>query len=38
MVENHKSVAGVIDPHYFRDPVSQKQYLLWKQDNPFRNG
>ena len=30
------SIAGCLDPHHFRDPVSQKSYLLWKQDAPLR--
>ena len=27
--------AGAIDPHYFKDPVSQRDYLLWKEDRPI---
>jgi len=26
--------AGAIDPHYFQDPVTHRQYLLWKEDRP----
>ena len=27
--------AGAIDPHYFYDPLTQKHYLLWKEDRPI---
>ena len=26
------SIAGPIDQHYFKDPLSGKDYLIWKTD------
>ena len=36
LVTAEDAVAGCLDPHLFADPVSQKSYLLWKQDAPLR--
>ena len=36
LVVKRQSLAGAIDPHYFKDPVSGKDYLLWKEDNIFQ--
>ena len=36
LIVDENSIAGALDPHYFLDPVSQNQYLLWKEDDPFR--
>lgn len=37
----HNTSVGMIDPHYFEDPVSGLSYLFWKEDanglNPPRN-
>jgi len=27
------SIGGAIDPHYFQDPVTGKDYLVWKTDS-----
>ena len=35
MAESPGSLGGAIDPHFFHDPVSGKDYLLWKADNPL---
>ena len=28
-------MAGALDPHYFFDSSSKKQYLIWKEDDPL---
>jgi beta-xylosidase len=37
----HNVSVGMIDPHYFKDPLSGKSYLFWKEDanglNPPKN-
>lgn len=37
----HNTSVGMIDPHYFKDPVSGLSYLFWKEDanglHPPRN-
>ena len=33
LVEDSQSLGGALDPHYFKDPVSGRDYLLWKEDN-----
>ena len=35
LVESKGSLGGAIDSHYFKDPVSGKDYLLWKADSPW---
>ena len=32
LVVKRQSLAGAIDPHYFKDPQSGRDYLLWKED------
>ena len=32
---DRNSLAGAIDPHYFKDPASGLDYLLWKEDDVF---
>ena len=29
------SLGGAIDPHYFKDPLSGRDFLLWKEDKPM---
>ena len=36
LVNGDGSFVGAIDPHYFKDPVTNKDFLLWKQDEPFQ--
>ena len=35
LTESPHSLGGAIDPHYFKDPVTGKDYLLWKEDKPL---
>eukprot|EP00092_Neocalanus_flemingeri_P004022 GFUD01004329.1.p1 GENE.GFUD01004329.1~~GFUD01004329.1.p1 ORF type:complete len:386 (+),score=57.74 GFUD01004329.1:247-1404(+) len=35
LVVDESAIAGALDPHYFKDPVTKKHYLLWKEDNPL---
>jgi len=35
LVSATESVGGAIDPHYFKDPQSGRDYLLWKEDKPL---
>ena len=35
LIVDENSVAGALDPHYFLDPVSNKHYLIWKEDDPL---
>ena len=35
LVQPTDSLGGAIDPHYFKDPVTGKDYLLWKEDKPM---
>ena len=35
MAESPGSLGGAIDPHYFHDPLTHKDYLLWKEDRPL---
>jgi len=35
LVEATESMGGAIDPHYFKDPESGKDYFLWKEDKPL---
>ena len=32
LVTSSESLGGAIDPHYFKDPQSGRDYLLWKED------
>jgi len=32
LVISAESLGGAIDPHYFKDPQSGRDYLLWKED------
>ena len=36
LISDPNSIAGALDPHYFKDPVSRKHFLLWKEDDPLR--
>jgi len=35
LVTATESVGGAIDPHYFKDPKTGRDYLLWKEDKPL---
>ena len=35
LVVDKSGMAGALDPHYFKDPITKKHYLLWKEDNPI---
>ena len=35
LIVDENSVAGALDPHYFLDPVSDKHFLIWKEDDPL---
>lgn len=35
LVQPEDSLGGAIDPHYFKDPLTDKDYLLWKEDKPL---
>jgi len=35
LVKPSESMGGAIDPHYFKDPLTNKDYLLWKEDKPL---
>ena len=35
LVVDESGLAGALDPHYFKDPLTKKHYLLWKEDNPL---
>jgi len=35
LISATESVGGAIDPHYFKDPQSGRDYLLWKEDKPL---
>lgn len=35
LVSSRESMGGVIDPHYFKDPATGRNYLLWKEDKPL---
>ena len=35
LIKSPFSLGGAIDPHYFKDPVTDRDYLLWKADQPF---
>lgn len=32
LVTSAESLGGAIDPHYFKDPQTGRDYLLWKED------
>ena len=32
LIVSAESLGGAIDPHYFKDPQSGRDYLLWKED------
>ena len=32
LITSAESLGGAIDPHYFKDPQSGRDYLLWKED------
>ena len=35
LIQSPKSLGGAIDPHYFKDPLTGRHYLLWKADKPL---
>jgi len=35
LIVDENSMAGALDPHYFFDSSSKKQYLIWKEDDPL---
>lgn len=35
LVTARDSLGGAIDPHYFKDPLSGRDFLLWKEDKPM---
>ena len=35
MIVDENFVVGALDPHYFLDPVSQKHFLIRKEDDPL---
>ena len=35
LISSPLSLGGAIDPHYFKDPVTGRDYLLWKSDKPL---
>ena len=35
LIFDDNPVAGALDPQYFLDPVSNKHYLIWKEDDPL---
>ena len=36
LIVDDNSLAGALDPHYFLDPPTGKQYLIWKEDDPLQ--
>ena len=36
LIRDPESIAGALDPHYFKDPKSDKHFLIWKEDDPFQ--
>ena len=35
LVRSSDSLGGAIDPHYFKDPNTGHDYLIWKEDQPL---
>ena len=35
LLVDQNSIAGALDPHYFLDPITNKHYLIWKEDDPL---